>query len=338
MSDSPLVSVVMPAYDRERYLGRAIASLRAQTFEDFELIVVDDGSRDATAEIAESIDDPRIRVVRNATNLGVSACRNLGLDLARGELVANLDSDDVADPRRLERQVDFFRAHPETALLGTWAWQIDEDDRRLGAIERPWGTDRIRSQLLFRNCFKNTTVMGRRDVLDRYRYREGFHVNEDVDLHVRIALDHPVDNLPECLTSYRSHTESLSQTERRATTLAERAIAASQLDRLGIDHDIKVLRLLHDLRWRRTPRFGRSRLARAEALLLRLSVANRRVGLYPEPLFHRVLCQRWWRACRHSTARPLRRARMWATSPLARGLGGAAWDAARTRLRGRPAW
>jgi glycosyltransferase involved in cell wall biosynthesis len=338
MAAVPVVSVVMPAYDRERYITRAIESLCAQTFDDFELIVIDDGSSDRTAEVAESFGDSRIRVVRNASNLGVCASRNLGLDLARGEFVANLDSDDVALATRLEKQVAFFRAYPETALLGTWAISIDEQGRRLEKIDRPWGADRIRSQLLFRNCFKNTTVMGRRDVLMHYRYRESFQVNEDVDLHVRIALEHPVDNLPECLTLYRSHPESLSRVEREATTRAEQAIASAQLDRLGVEHGLEELKLQHALRWRRTPRLGRRRLALAEDWLLRLAAANRRVGLYPEPLFWEVLCQRWWRACRYSKANPLHRTRRWIASPLARGLGGAAWDAGWTWIQGRPAW
>jgi glycosyltransferase involved in cell wall biosynthesis len=328
----------MPAYDREHTLPGAIESVRTQTFDDFELIVIDDGSGDRTAELAGSVDDPRIRVVRNETNRGVAACRNQGLDLARGEFVANLDSDDLALPERFERQVSYLRTHPEVALLGTWAWEIDADGRRGRPLRRPWGPDRIRSQLLFRNCFKNTTVMGRREILARYRYREQFRVNEDVDLHVRVALTHPVDNLPEFLTLYRSHEGSLSQTERRATTLAERAIASEQLDRLGVEHGVKELRLHHDLRWLRIPRFGKGRLAKAEAWLRRLAEANRRVGLYPEPLFWQVLCHRWWRACRYSTSRPWRRARMWVASPLSRGLAGAAWDAGRTRLQGRQAW
>ncbi len=337
-SATPAVSVVMPAYDRERLLPAAMDSVLAQTFDDFELIVVDDGSSDRTAEVAASTGDPRVRVVRNERNLGVGASRNVGLDQARGEFVANLDSDDLAHPRRLERQVARLRARPELALLGSWAQRIDADGRATEVIRRPCGTARIRSQLLFRNCFKNTTVIGRRDVLLQHRYREQFTVNEDVDLHVRVALAHEVDNLPEVLASYREHPGSLSGGERYATSLADRAIASEQLDRLGVEHDRHDLGLHRRIRWLREPRLKRSEIDRVDRWLLRLRDANRRRGLYPEPWFGWVLANRWWRVCRFSIERPRKRWRRWARSPLARSLAPAWLDAHWTRLRGRDSW
>ena len=106
-----MVSVVIPAYNRERYLADAVDSVLAQTFTDFELLIVDDGSRDRTVEIAKSYRDPRIRLVRHERNRGVAAARNTGVAEARGAYVAFLDSDDVAYPDRLARQVAFLDAH-----------------------------------------------------------------------------------------------------------------------------------------------------------------------------------------------------------------------------------
>jgi len=338
MADTPIVSVVMPAYNRERYLPQAIESVLAQSFRDFELLVIDDGSSDRTAQLAGSTGDPRVRVIRNERNLGVCASRNRGLDLARGELVANLDSDDLAHPERLARQVAHFRAHPGLALLGGQALRIDENGNPGEEIRRPCGVQRIRSQLLFRNCFKNTTVMGRRDVLLRHRHREEFFVNEDVDLHVRVALDHEVDNLPVILSSYRAHGGSLSAEQQRATRAADKRIAALQLERLGVAFEKADLDLHHRLRWRRTPRLGGGGLRRAEAWLRRLAEANRRSRLYPEPWFRWVLGNRWWWACRFSRASALRRWSTWIASPLALRLPPAAADAAFTRLRGRDSW
>ena len=112
MAGPPLVSVVIPVYNRAHVLGRAIRSVRAQTFRDLELLVVDDGSRDGSAEAAGPVDDPRIRVVRLPHNHGVSRARNTGIREARGRLVAFLDSDDEWIPEKLERQVECFRRQP----------------------------------------------------------------------------------------------------------------------------------------------------------------------------------------------------------------------------------
>ncbi len=339
MSRAPRVSVVMPAYDREATLRESIDSVLAQTFRDFELVVIDDGSSDRTAEIADSTGDPRVRVVRNERNLGVTVTRARGLELARGELVANLDSDDLAHPERLARQVAFLDAHPACAMVGTWALRIDRRGRTKGEYRRPVGWRDIRAHLLFRNCFKNTTVTGRREIFRRYGYRTEFEVNEDVDLHVRISLEHEVANLPEWLGSYRRHRGSLSRQQRERTHAAETAINAAQLARLGVEASDDELALHQRLRRARGVRgdpLSEAELEAMDAWLRRLAAANREHALYPEPEFSRVLGARWWSACRHAAEGPRALARF-ARSPLAR-FSGRAWAAgARDRLAGRHA-
>src|SRR5262245_39958720 len=116
---APLVSVVMPAYNGERFVVEAVRSILAQTFRDFELIVVDDGSTDRTAELvaAEQSRDPRVVVHRQPSNQGFRIALNAGCALARGELIARMDADDVSLPERFERQVAFLRAHPEVGVV-----------------------------------------------------------------------------------------------------------------------------------------------------------------------------------------------------------------------------
>ena len=105
--NNPLVSVVMPVYNREMYVGAAIESILGQTFTDFELIIVDDGSTDQSVAIIQGYRDPRIRLIRFSQNKGVSAARNVGNHEARGEFIAVMDSDDIALPKRLEKQLAF---------------------------------------------------------------------------------------------------------------------------------------------------------------------------------------------------------------------------------------
>ena len=150
---NPRVTVLMAMYNAAAHLQAAIESVRAQTFADFEFLIVDDGSTDDSAAIAEGCGDKRIRVIRNAQNRGQTACLNQGLAEARGEWVARQDADDLSAPERLAQQLAHMKAQPETALLGTGAWQIDGDGRTLGQVHVPTEPWAIRWQNLFDNSF-----------------------------------------------------------------------------------------------------------------------------------------------------------------------------------------
>src|SRR5262245_19762108 len=127
MTESPKVSVVIAVYNREKYVRSAVDSILSQTFSDFELLVIDDGSTDGSIAVVQSHSDPRIRLIRNHTNFGVSATRNKGIQLARGEYLAFLDSDDWAYPDRLAKQIAFLDNHSEYAAVGSWSeWMSEE--------------------------------------------------------------------------------------------------------------------------------------------------------------------------------------------------------------------
>ncbi|MGH8697182.1 MAG: glycosyltransferase family 2 protein, partial [Burkholderiales bacterium] len=128
----PLVTIGMPVYNAARTLAVALASIERQTFRDWELVIVDDGSRDATEEVLGRIADPRIRVVRDGRNLGLAARLNEIVATAQGEYFARMDADDVAYPARLAAQVDFLAAHPEVDLAGCGALVFGEGGEPLG--------------------------------------------------------------------------------------------------------------------------------------------------------------------------------------------------------------
>ena len=109
----------MPAYNAEKYINEAIDSILAQTFTDFEFIIIDDGSTDSTCAIVESYSDSRIRFFKNEHNLGVAATLNRGLDLARGEYIARMDADDISLPTRFEKQAAYMDSHPDVVVCGT---------------------------------------------------------------------------------------------------------------------------------------------------------------------------------------------------------------------------
>lgn len=203
------VSVLMPVYNAERYVGEAIASILAQTFPDFELVVVDDGSTDGTAEVLDACGDPRMRRYRNEGNLGIPATRNLSLSLARGEYVAWMDADDRSLPERLARQVEFMDAHPEIVSLSTGICTIDEAGQAVRQFRIVAAPEAVRGRLLLENCLgTNGCVMVRTAVI---RGLGGYRpvVAEDYDLFLRLTDWQPCAcSLSEYLYEYRVHSDS----------------------------------------------------------------------------------------------------------------------------------
>jgi hypothetical protein len=205
---------VIAVYDGERYIGAAIDSVLGQSFRDFELLVVDDGSTDRTAEIVRERRDPRLRVISNERNLGLSRSLNRGLCEARGELVARLDADDLCVPDRLRRQVAFMDANPDVALAGSWYVEMAAD----GAIgaRRQLPTDHwdLRWQLCFYCPFVHSAVLWRRRTIadEVGQYDERLTYSMDYDLWRRIAQRCRVANLPEYLVLLRVHAASMTAT------------------------------------------------------------------------------------------------------------------------------
>jgi glycosyltransferase involved in cell wall biosynthesis len=209
------VTVLIAVRDGLPWVREAIESVLAQTFPDFELLLVDDASSDGTPEAAEVYGDPRIRVLRNERNLGQVPSLNRGLREARGEYVARLDADDVCLPERLERQVVVLDADDSVALVGTWLDVVDERGRLWGKLR---GHVRDFPEFVFailadRYPWGHPSLMFRRDVvLELGGYDETLAPSEDKDLYRRLALArHGARAIDEPLVRYRRHERQLSQ-------------------------------------------------------------------------------------------------------------------------------
>jgi glycosyltransferase involved in cell wall biosynthesis len=305
MTDSPKVTAVIPVYNREKYVGDAIDSILAQTFTDFELLVIDDGSTDRSREVVWSYHDPRIRLVCNETNEGIPKTRNKGIRLAHGEYLAFLDSDDWACSERFAKQVSFLDSHPDYAAVGAWIAWIDEEGRSLRRVKRkPVLPDEIAAQRLFQSGIENSASMARTVVLREYGHREEYDLSEDFDLWARIAAKNKLATLPEVLVRRRMHSGRITQ--EKALRMKDRrlAIYAAQLRMLGIvftDTDLERHFLLRSMRKQKfTPDLRY--LQWAEAWLLGLQEANQRALCYPEPAFSEMLGRLWLKGCWYALA------------------------------------
>ena len=200
---SPLVSVILPAFNAERTLLQAISSVLNQSFADFELLVVDDGSTDGTANVLKSVRDPRLRVITQPVNRGLIATLNLAVSEARGALIARQDADDVSLPRRLELQVSELRAHPEVGAVGAELELMDDDGHRAGTWTYPPTAGLCRWQLLFKTPVAHSVVMFRRDCVEQAGgYSPQYKYAEDYELWSRLARITSFSNLPLALLRY----------------------------------------------------------------------------------------------------------------------------------------
>jgi glycosyltransferase involved in cell wall biosynthesis len=225
----PIVSVVLAVYNGEQYLRSTVESVLAQTLSDFELIIVNDGSTDASRDIALSFGDPRIRVIDNPRNLGLTPSLNRGLLEARGEFVARIDADDLAAPKRLARQVDFLRRRPGVGLVGTWYRAMDGNGKTLNRGQLPTDHVEIRWSLMFYCAFVHSGVMWRRVSVHESvgLYDDAFAYAMDWEYWSRIASRLQVANLGAHLTHYRVGPHSMSSTHPRVHAEIADARAAS---------------------------------------------------------------------------------------------------------------
>jgi glycosyltransferase involved in cell wall biosynthesis len=216
------VSVVLPVRDGEPFLREALESVLRQTHADLEIVVVDDGSTDGTAETLAAVRDPRLRVFRQPADGLVSALRR-GLAESRGALVARMDADDVAEPRRIERQVELLDRRPRVGMAATWVAVIDERGRELRREVLPSDDRDLSRRLLLRNPFQHGSVVVRREALEAAGgYRDDYGANEDYDLWRRIAASWELACVPEVLYRYRVHSGAVTQTAGERVAARER--------------------------------------------------------------------------------------------------------------------
>jgi glycosyltransferase involved in cell wall biosynthesis len=213
MINTPLVSVVMSVYNGERYLAQAIDSILCQTYTNFEYVIIDDGSTDRTSEILSRymFEDARIRVIHQE-NIGLTKSLNKAIGIAKGRLIARMDSDDISFPRRLEAQIDFLTRNPDHLAIGTSGVIIDENGTNQGPINLSADANELRVRFLADNYMIHGSVVFRKDI--GVLYDESIRYAQDYDLWVRLLAIGDLANLDEKLYMWRQHKGGISEKNR----------------------------------------------------------------------------------------------------------------------------
>jgi glycosyltransferase involved in cell wall biosynthesis len=244
---TPLISVVMPTYNSEKFIAEAIESILAQTVRDFEFLIVNEqGSTDQTIAIAESFQDPRIRVIQNTARLGIAASLNEGILQAKGPYIARMDSDDIALPTRFEKQMAFLEAHRAVSICGTWS----EIFGKLTGHNKPQ-TEPARTKaclLLHTELVHSSLLFRKADLIQNDLWYSSQYLPEDFELFSRAVHRVNIANLPEALTRCRVSGDNVTQNQTARIVSHCQKIIARNLAVLSVAVSQKELRLLSSLR------------------------------------------------------------------------------------------
>jgi glycosyltransferase involved in cell wall biosynthesis len=205
-----MISVILPVYNAERWIGDALRSLSSQGTAAMEIIAIDDGSTDASIRVLKRSSDRSlsVRLLRNESNLGIVATLNRGLDQAQGDYVARMDADDICMPDRFARQIAFLE-QTGCDICGSWFIEFGQGIPR--TVRWPHSESALRAAMLFQNTLCHPTIMAKREVFEQLRYREDYRLAEDYDLFGRACTKFRVANVPAPLLRYRRHSQQATQ-------------------------------------------------------------------------------------------------------------------------------
>lgn len=253
----PSVSVVMPAYNAEKYLREAIDSILTQTYDDFEFIIINDGSTDSTKEIILSYSDPRIVYLENEKNSGICVTLNKGLVAARGRYIARMDSDDISLPERFAIQVEYMDKHPEIGVCGSDVIVFGEGIEE-SVFDQIHSSDECSAGLLFNPCLAHPSVMINNQIMKQKNlcYEDSYRGLEDFKLWWEFAKISKIGNINIPLIRYRHHRGQETRNVKGSTQLVSNAFRVSRYEAFGISLSEKDKEVINEYSYGHYESFG----------------------------------------------------------------------------------
>lgn len=242
----PLVSIVLPCSNAERFLPDCLESIFSQTYPDFELIAIDDGSSDATKAILKKQTDQRLIIVSNTSNRGITKSLNSGIELSKGKYIARMDADDIMHPDRLKKQVSFFESTSgeHVAAVGSDHYIIDQNGKLVGLKQYSCMSDEIEFISLFGNPVAHSSVMFRSEVIKNTKYRDNYPMNEDYALSVKLLKTEDFVNIPESLMYCRAHKSNFSLKNSKVRKESVANLLSDELESLSVELNTDELKQL----------------------------------------------------------------------------------------------
>lgn len=300
----PAISVILPVYNSDSFLKESIDSIINQTFRDWELIIINDGSTDKSEEIILSYKDDRIKYHKNNENIGLIKTLNKGIDLSTSKYIARMDADDISDIKRFEKQFEFLENNPQIGMCGTFALIINNTGETTGKIIHLTEDEYLQVNLLFSVPFVHPSMMIRREILQNERFNSDFTHTEDYDLWCRIARNHKTANIPLFLLKYRWHGDNVSIKYEETQTQIKSTINLRELKRLGLNPTEQEL-ALHRVSFSQFNNKNKNGLTNnvfkdykgLENWFTKIINANKNIKRYNENALRSFLWSRWIIVC-----------------------------------------
>ncbi|MBK0382513.1 glycosyltransferase family 2 protein [Pedobacter sp. SD-b] len=237
----PQTTVLIPTYNCGKYILETINSILQQSYQDYEILIIDDGSTDKTSEIVSSIKDNRIVYLKQSKNLGIVKALNLGIKIANGKYIARIDADDIMLGDRLQKQINFLEQNLDYGMVGGGCQVINEKGVFQRKLEITTENDILNIGLLFRNQFTHSAITMRTQLAKKLKYQQKYIYCEDFDLWTRFAEISKIANLPYYFVSYRWYSDNTCHTKQKELRTALALLFARELDKLKINYSPEEL-------------------------------------------------------------------------------------------------
>ena len=293
--NTPLVSILMPVHNSQAHLKEAIGSILAQTYQNYEFIIIDDGSTDGGYKLAQSYKDKRIKLLRHANNRGIVVSLNEGIRIALGKYIVRMDGDDISLPERVRSQVSYMEKHPQVGVCGSW---IEVFGKQNYIWRTPTESDLIKTRMFFESSIAHPSAIIRKSVLDQHRltYDSRFQYVEDYKLWWDISKYAKLANIPQVLLRYRTHNTQIGRQKTIEQKLAFEQLKNQILIEL-VPHPTRT-ELNTNVRatdW--SPQSNFPELQAIKKWYEKLLKYNRKRNIYNRKHFIKVLAERWVSKC-----------------------------------------
>jgi len=291
----PTITVLMPVYNTEKYIEDSINSILNQSFVDFELLIIDDGSTDNSVAKIEKFNDKRIILIKNKKNLGLASVRNIGLNYINTKYIAFLDSDDISSHRRLEKQFYFLENNSDYVLCGSWVETI-------GKSKHIWkyksDSELLKCQFIFSDPFATSSLMIRNKVLTENNliFDISFPPCEDYDLWERVTSYGEIYNIPEVLTYYRIHNTQTSTSDANKIQFLENdwRVQRRVLKKLEVEITPALEEVHKNVRWENFKKDSESYFYKYKKWLIQLCLHNKKNQVFTQKAFMRIVAEKWY--------------------------------------------
>ena len=286
----PIISVLLPVYNEEKYIKKSIESILAQTFVDFEIIVINDASTDNSSDIIQSFNDPRIKILNNKKNSGIAKSLNEGFLVTKGDYIARMDANDIAIDTRFEKQLQYLQNYPDCVVVFCPVLKIDENGKSLDRIEGKYiPPELIQTYMFYKTCFFHSTVLLRKNKLSNPPYDEN-NLAEDYGLWVELLQNWELHILDEVLMQVRDLPDGLRFKDECRESYHTTKI--SNLELLHINPDNEEIDI-HLSLGEKTDDTENNIAVKKMKWLDKLYKANKQYSIYNEPYFTAKLIEHW---------------------------------------------